>query len=176
MLPEFFQTTRLNLRPIAPSDAGSIFTAYAQDAEVTRFLIWPPHQTPADAQVFVDHCLTQSPYHTRTYALRRRTDDTLLGALELRRPLQHRLEFGYVLARPFWSQGLMTEALSAVVTWAFDQPAIFRISAVCDIENTGSARVMEKSGLVREATLRRWLVHPNIASEPRDCFLYARTR
>jgi ribosomal-protein-alanine N-acetyltransferase len=47
---------------------------------------------------------------------------------------------------------------------------------VCDVENIGSARVMEKSGLVREGLLRRYLVHPSISKEPRDCFSYARVR
>jgi hypothetical protein len=63
-----------------------------------------------------------------------------------------------------------------VVNWALSQPPIFRIGAVCDVENIGSARVMEKAGLVREGLLRRWLMHPNISDEPRDCFIYARTR
>jgi [ribosomal protein S5]-alanine N-acetyltransferase len=35
---------------------------------------------------------------------------------------------------------------------------------------------MEKAGLARDGILRRWLVHPNISSEPRDCFSYALTR
>jgi [ribosomal protein S5]-alanine N-acetyltransferase len=62
------------------------------------------------------------------------------------------------------------------VAWALTQPAIFRIGSVCDVDNIGSARVMEKSGLVREGLLRRWLIHPNISPEPRDCFLYALVR
>jgi ribosomal-protein-alanine N-acetyltransferase len=70
----------------------------------------------------------------------------------------------------------MTEVLAEVVTWALKQPSVFRISAVCDVENIGSARVMEKAGLVREGLLRRWLMHPNVSDEPRDCFSYARVR
>jgi [ribosomal protein S5]-alanine N-acetyltransferase len=53
---------------------------------------------------------------------------------------------------------------------------VFRIGAVCDVENIGSARVLEKSGFVREGLLRRWLLHPNISDEPRDCFSYACVR
>jgi ribosomal-protein-alanine N-acetyltransferase len=56
------------------------------------------------------------------------------------------------------------------------QESVFRIGAVCDVENIGSARVMEKAGLVREGLSRRWLVHPNISDEPRDCFSYAIVR
>jgi RimJ/RimL family protein N-acetyltransferase len=70
----------------------------------------------------------------------------------------------------------MTEALTEVVNWALSQPPIFRIGAICDVENIGSARVMEKAGLVREGLLRRWLMHPNVSDEPRDCFSYARAR
>jgi [ribosomal protein S5]-alanine N-acetyltransferase len=70
----------------------------------------------------------------------------------------------------------MTEALSEVTGWGLRQPPIFRIGAVCDVENIGSARVLEKSGFVREGVLHRWLLHPNISDEPRDCYSYARMR
>jgi len=70
----------------------------------------------------------------------------------------------------------MTEALTAVVTWALAQPDIWRIWAVTDVDNTASTRVMEKAGLTREGVLRRWIVHPNLSTDPRDCFCYARIR
>jgi [ribosomal protein S5]-alanine N-acetyltransferase len=70
----------------------------------------------------------------------------------------------------------MTEVLTEVMNWALSQLPIFRIGAVCDVENIASARVMEKAGLVREGLLQRWLVHPNISDEPRDRFSYARAR
>jgi len=71
-----------------------------------------------------------------------RMDHSVRGSFDLRQTAPHRLEFGYVLGRPWWGQGLMTEALSEIVRWALRQPSVFRISAVCDVENVGSARVM----------------------------------
>jgi [ribosomal protein S5]-alanine N-acetyltransferase len=112
----------------------------------------------------------------RTYVLAGRDDNLVRGAFALRQPAAHRLDCGYVLARRWWRQGLMTEILSAVAVWALRQRTIFRISAVCDVENAGSARVLEKSGFAREGVLRRWLVRPNIGTEPRDCYSYARVR
>ncbi len=53
---------------------------------------------------------------------------------------------------------------------------IRRIGAVCNAQNLASARVMEKAGLIREGILRRWLRHPNVGAEPRDCFSYALVR
>jgi RimJ/RimL family protein N-acetyltransferase len=81
-----------------------------------------------------------------------------------------------VLAAAHWRRGLMTEALTEVIGWAMRQPAIWRIGAVCNVDNRASARVMEKAGMQCEGILRRWLLHPNISAEPRDCFSYTRTR
>jgi RimJ/RimL family protein N-acetyltransferase len=176
MFPDAFRTARLIFRPITPDDALPIFDTYAQDQAVTRFLTWRPHRTLGDTEAYIAHCVASCPHQSRTYVLAGREDTAVRGAFDLRFSAQHRVEFGYVLARSHWGKGYMTEALAEVVAWALDQPQIFRIGAVCDVENAGSARVMEKAGLTREGVLRRWLVHPNIGDEPRDCFSYARVR
>jgi ribosomal-protein-alanine N-acetyltransferase len=176
MLPDKFETARLILRPIARGDASAIFTGYAQDPEVARFVMWRPHRTLAETEAYIADCLTAAVDKSRTYGLIAREGDRLLGCFALRRPELHRLDCGYVLARPHWRRGLMTEALSEVAGWAMRRNDLWRIGAVCDIDNLASARVMEKAGLEREGILRRWLVHPNVSGEPRDCFSYALTR
>ena len=176
MLPETFHTARLKLRPIVPQDAGPIFDGYAQDTTVIRFVIWRPHRSRSDTEAYIAQCIATPPDVSRTYVLTDRTDGDVRGTFALRLAAPHRLDCGYALARAWWGRGLMTEVLTEVVNWALSQPLIFRIGAVCDVENIGSARVMEKAGLVREGLLRRWLMHPNISDEPRDCFIYGRAR
>jgi ribosomal-protein-alanine N-acetyltransferase len=176
MLPDVFRTARLALRPIALEDAGPIFDGYAQDNDVTRFLTWRPHQTRDDTAAYITKCMTAPPDLSRTYVLLGREDNKVRGAFDLRRPMPHRLGYGYVLARAWWGQGLMTEALTEIASWALCQDTIWRIGDVCDVENTASARVMAKAGFAREGILRRWIIHPNISDEPRDCFSYARVR
>lgn len=176
MLPDRFETGRLVLRPIARGDALTIFASYAQDPEVVRYLVWRPHRTLTETEAYIAGCIAAPAQNGRTYALVGRSEGRLLGVLALRRPDPHRLDCGYVLARPFWRRGLMTEAMSEIVGWAMEQAAIWRVGAVCDVENLASARVMEKAGLMREGILRRWLVHPNIGADPRDCYSYAITR
>ena len=169
-------TERLQLRPVAAGDAPAIFDGYARDPEVTRYLTWRPHRTIADTEAYLASCLAMRPNAARVYALVGREDETLLGCLHLRRPAPRRIECGYVLARPHWDHGLMTEALGAAVAWALSAPDVYRIGAVCDVDNPASARVMEKAGLIREGLLRRWMVHPNVSAEPRDCFIYGLAR
>ena len=176
MLPNAFKTARLLLRPVTVADVDAIFDSYAQDELVARYLIWRPHRSRSETQAYVERCIATPSEVERTYMLVGRADNIVRGAFALRRRAPHRLDCGYVLARRWWRQGLMTEVLTEIATWALLQPSIFRIGAMCDVENLGSARVLEKAGFAREGLLHRWLVHPNISDEPRDCYSYALVR
>jgi len=70
----------------------------------------------------------------------------------------------------------MPEAICTLTEAALGLSRFFRVQAACDVENHQSARALEKSGFVREARLERYIVHPNISSEPRACYIYARCR
>lgn len=176
MFPDRFETTRLRLRPIALTDADAIFDIYAQDQEVARYLIWRPHRSRDETRAYVERCMATPAEVEQTYMVLGREDNVVRGAFALRQRASHRLDCGYVLARCWWRQGLMSEALKQVAEWGLRQPAVFRIGAVCDVENIASAGVLEKSGFVREGLLHRWLLHPNISDQPRDCYSYARVR
>lgn len=173
MLPEGFHTARLTFRPIAPADAAAIFDGYARDPAVARYMPWRPHASIAETESYVADCMDAAS--ARTYVVAGRAGGELRGVFEVRRT-GHRIGFGYTLARPYWGRGLMTEALRAVVGWALGQDGVWRVGDVCDAENAGSARVMEKAGLMREGVLRRWAVRPNIGGEPRDFVSYAAVR
>jgi len=174
--PHTLTTRRLHLRRPAAEDAASIFAAYAQDPEVTRYLTWQPHASIDRTRDFLRRCAQGWQQGTEfSWVITLREGDALAGMIALR-PEGHRANIGYVLARPLWGQGLMAEAARAVVDWALAQPEVHRVWAVCDVDNTGSARVLEKAGMVREGVLRRWMLHPNASDGPRDCFCYARVR
>lgn len=171
--PELLETDRLILRPPVDSDAAAIFEAYTQDPEVTRYLMWRPHEQLADAQEYLRRCGVGWDAGTElTWMLTRRTDQQVLGAIALR-PQGHKANIGYVLARPFWGQGLMPEAGRALLSEARHVGGLHRVWAVCDVDNHASARVMEKIGMVREGILRRWVIHPNVSAVPRDALCYS---
>ncbi len=66
-----------------------------------------------------------------------------------------RAEMGYVLSRQYWGQGLMPEAVRAMIAFGFEKMGLNRLEARCITENTASARVMEKAGMLYEGTLRQ---------------------
>jgi len=176
VLSATLETPRLRLRRPVMDDAAAIFTAYAQDPEVTRYLVWRPHETVETVREFLRRCAAAWEGGTAfAWAITGREDGRLLGMVEVRKD-GHRAELGYVLARPHWGRGFATEAVRAVVEWALSDPNIHRVWAVCDVENLPSARVLEKVGMQREGLLRRWTVLPNRSETPRDCWCYARVK
>jgi ribosomal-protein-alanine N-acetyltransferase len=174
--PLTITTSRLVLRPPVMEDADAIFQGYARDPEVTRYLTWQPHADISVTRAFLARCIDCWAQSTAfPWVLTLADSQRLIGMIELRIS-PPRADLGYGVARPFWGQGFATEAVQAVVGWGITQPEIYRVWAVCDVENKGSARVLEKAGMQREGVLKRWLVHPNIDHEPRDCYCYAKVK
>jgi len=161
------------MRPPIIEDAEVIFSKYAQDAEVTRYLTWRPHAEIEDSRAYLNRCLSLwSEGSAFPWVLIRREDSEFIGMLEARID-RYKMDLGYVLAKSEWGKGYMPEAVRAIIDWAMNQSGIYRIWAVCDLENRASARVMEKVGMEREGILRRWIIHPNQSDEPRDCYCYS---
>lgn len=177
---ERMRTARLTLRPPSPSDAAEIFTAYATDETVTRYLVWQPHRSIDDTHDYLKRCDAARAAGTDfAFLIESRADGSLIGMIDVHLgqsgSAQH-VSYGYVLRHAKWGSGYATEALTLLIDDALGHPNIFRAFAVCDAENRASTRVMEKAGMEREGVLRRYFLHPNVSDEPRDCFIYAKTR
>lgn len=175
--PETFITARLEARRPGEADAPAVFAAYAADPAVTRYLTWKPYPDLDSLAAF----LRGQAEAWRTgqgqfaWMLCLRGTNVPIGSIGVTLK-DNKAMFGYVLARGHWGRGLMTEALQHLVNWALAQPGLTRAWAFCDAENPASARVMEKSGMQREGILRRWMIHPNVGPEPRDCIVCAKVR
>jgi ribosomal-protein-alanine N-acetyltransferase len=149
-------TTRLILRPLRLADAADVL-AYAGDPEVSRFMSWEMHRSIDDSQDFLLWVMECYSHHEEgPWGLEERSSGRLIGTCGLHDvvPADRRAELGYTLARPYWNQGYMTEAVEAVLKFAFLRLDLNRIQAVCVPENLASERVMQKVGMTYEGTLR----------------------
>jgi len=80
--PEIIDTPRLRLRPPVMEDALSILEQYAQDSEVTRYLIWRPHQDIEETHDFLRRCISAwNNGSTFAWVLSRKEDSGLVGML-----------------------------------------------------------------------------------------------
>ena len=174
--PEQFATEHLVLRRPRMSDADDIFDNYAADTEVTRYLTWRPYNDRSEVAPFLHSRLARwDSGEEFSWAITIPVEDRVIGMIGCR-VREHAADIGYVLGRKYWGRGYVTEVAKAVVDWASALEHIYRVWAVCDVENKASARVLEKVGMQCEGILRRYIMHPNISPEPRDCFVYARVR
>jgi RimJ/RimL family protein N-acetyltransferase len=165
------RTPRLILRPLQREDADALFRIFS-DAEVMRYWATPPWTSMEQA---VDRIRQDNEYLAEGSALRLALEpnggDGIVGAISLFAFVEQsqRAELGYILARPAWGQGLMHEALTALVSYAFQDLGLRRLEADIDPRNDRSARSLERLGFLREGLLReRWVV----ADEISDTALY----
>ncbi|WP_297341489.1 GNAT family protein [Pseudophaeobacter sp.] len=176
-IPEMFETARYRLRRANPSDALAIFESYATDPTVTRYIGWRPHSEPCDTEDFLEEASAEweTGKGFPSVVFPQSEPDHLIGMFHPH-VFGHKVTYGYVLAKKAWGNGCATEVMTWLVDHALEHPAIYRAEAFCDIENRGSARVMEKAGMIREGLLRRFFIHPNISEAPRDCLMYAKVK
>jgi len=171
--PQTLETKRLSLRQPTTKDAVLIFEQYAQDPEVTKYMSWQPHKSVRETDEFIDRCISVWTNNSAfPYMLICKENTRLIGMIEIRIN-QYKADLGYVLVKSEWGKGYMPEAVQALTNWALGQNEIYRVWAVCDVENAASARVMEKVGMEKEGVLKRWLIHPSMSKDPRDCYCYA---
>ena len=138
------RSERLWLTPFVDADAPAVFE-YAKNPRVSEHTTWTTHQSLADAETFIKMVQT---YDTDfCWALRIAPNDPAQGAIEFGLSDAESGTVHFVLAEGLWNQGLITEAVRAVLRWAFDRFESLRTVATGAISsNTGSRRVLEKCG------------------------------
>ncbi|HFE66121.1 MAG TPA: N-acetyltransferase, partial [Chloroflexi bacterium] len=149
------ETERLVLREHRLLDQEAVFSVFSDEA-VTRHYLVTPFTEMIQAEQIVQSRIDRFYAGTGIrWAITRRGEGALLGSCGFfLRPARPGLaELGYELARPYWNQGIMTEALRACLTYAFTVRGLSRIEAQILPENEASRRVLEKLGF-RWAGLR----------------------
>ena len=164
---------RLTLREFVDADTAAVH-AYAADPTVTRFMAWGPN-TAEDTRAFVGNAIATSQAHPRTnfdLAVVHTATKELIGGAALQLTDSDLLhgEIGYILHRDHWSQGYGTEVAKALLEFGFQDLGLQRVTATCDPDNIGSARVLEKSGLQYE---RRISGHLLVRGSWRDSLLFS---
>ena len=168
------ETARLRLRRFAPRDVEA-FHAYRADDDVARFQSWRDY-TLDQAEAFVDEMATADPGvpgEPFQFAVARLSDDSIVGdcmlALDTADP--PRAEVGYTIDPAHQGRCYATEAVSALLAYAFDRHGVAAVRAATDTRNARSIAVAERVGLLLVGT-----VHSTFKGEPCDEHTYELTR
>ena len=141
-------TERLTLRPWRTSDLNDFYEYTSVDG-VGQMAGWNPHRNVEESRMILGSFIK----HKKTFALEYK--GKVIGSLGIEEyseenypeldALQGR-EIGYVLSKPYWGQGLMPEAVRAVINWLFNEEKLDFIIVGHFDRNAQSKRVVEKCG------------------------------
>ena len=158
---EQFETQRLRLRPWRKEDLED-FHRYCKDPEVGPNAGWKPHESLEESWSILEGWLTPTE-EDEIWCVEEKASGKAVGSIGLhkedRRPGVPACKMlGYVLARPCWGKGYMTEAVAPIIDHAFRREKLRLLSVNHFTFNDRSRRVIEKSGFQYEGTLRQGAV------------------
>ena len=143
------ETDRLILREWQESDLNDFFE-YASVDGVGQMAGWQPHKSLEESasilKMFIDG--------RKTFAVVLKENNKAIGSVGIEK-LSTEIdgyenmtgrELGYVLNKDYWGQGLMPEAVKAVINYCFKTVGCDYLLCSCSPQNTQSAKVIEKCG------------------------------
>lgn len=145
-----FRTKRLTLRPLTVADAGAV-SVLGGEWDIARMTARIPYPyTAAMAQAWIagiepGECVRGIELHGR-----------LIGAIGYLPDAEGSAELGYWIGKPWWGQGLATEAAEALVRYCFADAKIARLTCCHFVDNAASARVVGKLGFKRLDACQSW--------------------
>ena len=151
------ETERLILRKFTVDDAPQMYRNYASDPEVTRYLTWVPHKDEDATRDYLKHVEEEyAKDDTYMWALVLKDTSEVIGSVSVVHMTAecNGCEIGYCLGRPWWHQGLMSEAVRVVTRYLISE-GFGRVEAVHDTENVRSGRVMRNAGMQFEGIMRK---------------------
>lgn len=143
------ETARLVLRPWQDADAESLFR-YANDPDIGPVAGWPVH-TSVENSLEIIRSVFSAP---ETYAVVLKDTDEPVGScgimfadsLHSANMKPGEAEIGYWIGKPYWGQGLIPEAVKALLTRCFNNLHLDVVWCAYYDGNIKSKRVCEKSG------------------------------
>ena len=148
-------TKRLIIRPLALKDAEDI-VENLNDINVSRYLsIVPYPYNLKDAKKFIKIAQKSRNF----FAIVLKSSRKLAGTINLMNVDSYvkRADIGYWLGEKHWGQGIATEALPAIVKFAFSKLKLVRLQATVAIKNKSSVKLMRKAGFKKEGLRRKAL-------------------
>ena len=152
----------LILRPLTLDDAPMLFSQIdANRSHLREWLPWLDHHLlPVDTNGYIGHS-RQQEISTSGIVRGIWFNGDLCGVVDLHKlEKQHRkTEMGYWLGAKFQGQGIMTQAVRAMVDYAFETLKLNRVEIRCAEHNHKSRHIPERLNFTNEGLIRdaEWL-------------------
>ena len=156
---EKLQTERLILRRFTIRDAAAMFRNWANDDQVTKYLMWPSHKSPeVSREVLEDWIFHYGEKYFFQWAITvKENGEEPIGSISVvsKDDSIEMVHIGYCIGKRWWHQGVTSEALKEVIRFFMEEVKVNRVETRHDPRNVNSGKVMKKCGMVYEGTRRQ---------------------
>jgi RimJ/RimL family protein N-acetyltransferase len=147
MIP-ILRTERLTLSPATAGDLDALLALWT-DPDVRRYL-WDDRVVSRDeAAEVLDDCIAISEDGLGLWIVRAGDEDAVAGCVGLRPTPEPGVEPLAAFHPRYWGRGYATEALRALLDYAFGTLGFRWLTAIVDEPNEASARLVERLGFRR---------------------------
>lgn len=141
------ETDRLFLRQFCESDFEDLYSLFS-DPDVMRFVGYGVQDRQDTKRILRRMMRHWQKHGFGIWALILKADGKFVGRCGIGHLHNMKdVELAYALARPYWGQGLATEAVRQTLQYAFEVLRLPRVLGVARPENLASRKVMEKVGM-----------------------------
>ena len=169
------ETERLILRKFTMDDVTDVYNNWLSDPDVAMYMQWDAHTDVKQTHDWVAgyYVANYDKHNFYRWAIALKVDNNAIGSVgfNIEKEYDSVADVSYALCKRFWNKGIMSEALKAVVAFAFDEVKINRLEAFHAVSNPGSGRVLQKAGMKYEGHARQKYRNRQRGFE--DCNMYA---
>lgn len=164
-----FLTERLIIREIVQSDWKALHQC-ASNPLTVRHQGWGPN-TPGESLQFIAEAIREQKRVPRVryefaVLIKHNRDFAGVVGLTLNRNVVLEAELGYTIDPSYWNNGFATEATARIMDFAFNQLAVFRITALCNSTNTPSIQILNKLGMIPSQQFQNRILFSKINRNP----------
>lgn len=167
------ETGRLVLRELVESDFEKIHEIKS-DPEVVKYLRWGPNSPEQTLRSLRKQIAFQTEENRQVFvmaAVLKETNEVIANTLLMIRDAESgNAEIGYFLNSRHWNKGYGKEIVGALLELGFNVLNLHRIFATCDVDNSGSKKLLEGAGMRMEGHFIKDL---KVKGEWRDNYLFA---
>jgi len=147
---------RIYLKMPTAKDAEKIFK-YTQNKELLKYMMWSAPKSIKEVKKHIQDRIRKGKkgisFEMCIYSKENNEFIGSAGFVEVDIENES-VELGYWVARPFWNNGIATEAVSLLLSYAFKSLKAHRVVIMCNPKNTRSRNIAEKLRFHMDGILR----------------------
>lgn len=167
------KTRRLHIRELTSTDIDNVHELHLLPETDEFNTLGIPENIQTTEKILTEWLILQKqkPRNSYIFCIDKNEDNSFVGliALNLGKTNYKTAEVWFKVHKDHWKQGYITEALTRLLDFGFNDLKLHRIEAGCVVENIASSKTLEKAGFTREGMKRKKLP---IRGEWRDNYFY----